>query len=211
MGFPVYDMHQDIRNLLVTPEIRARFVRMEPGEASGSHSHDLGHEVFLILEGQCEFTIEGDTQVLGPGQMCVALVDQAHATRVVGDEPMIMYLSVTPHISPTHTSRGPSGEHLPHGFSPPSSYDLEPVADSVEANISRHVEAAGALSEAAGRSAAVQEEMGRKLGECVAGGDRDGAAAARKAMWDSLFTVFRAATEQAEHWNDLAPRADIRD
>ena len=31
MGFPVYDFRKDIRNILVTPEIRARFLRMELG------------------------------------------------------------------------------------------------------------------------------------------------------------------------------------
>ena len=61
MGFPVYDYRSDVRNVLVTPQIRSRFLRMEPGEESGGHSHDLGHEVFLILQGRAEFTIEGET------------------------------------------------------------------------------------------------------------------------------------------------------
>ena len=35
--------------------------------------------------------------------MCYALVDEPHSVRVLGDEPVYMYLSVTPHIQPTHT------------------------------------------------------------------------------------------------------------
>ena len=62
---------------------------------------------------------------LGPGQLCFALVDQAHAVRVVGDEPVIMYLSVTPHILPTHTGRTKEGEAKPVKFSSPASYDVE--------------------------------------------------------------------------------------
>ncbi|MFH1572349.1 MAG: cupin domain-containing protein, partial [Acidobacteriota bacterium] len=79
MGFEVYDYRKDIRNILVTPQIRARFMRMEVGEVSGGqrpgrgHSHDLGQEVFLVLQGRAEFEIDGETKVLGPGQMCVAL------------------------------------------------------------------------------------------------------------------------------------------
>ena len=30
MGFPVYDYRRDVRNVLVTPQIRSRFLKMEP-------------------------------------------------------------------------------------------------------------------------------------------------------------------------------------
>ena len=108
MGFPVYDYRTDIRNVLVTPQIRSRFLKMEPGQSAQLHSHDLGHEIFLILEGRVEFEIDGETEELGPGQMCVALVDQPHTVRVLGDEPMTMYLSVTPHIHPCLLYTSPS-------------------------------------------------------------------------------------------------------
>jgi len=67
MGFPVYDYRKDIRNILVTPQIRARFLRMEVGQVNQGHTHDLGHEVFLILQGRAEFEIDGQKEVLGPG------------------------------------------------------------------------------------------------------------------------------------------------
>ena len=41
MGFPVYDYRTDIRNVLVTPQIRSRFLKMEPGQSAQLHSHDL--------------------------------------------------------------------------------------------------------------------------------------------------------------------------
>ena len=91
MGFPVYDYRTDVRNVLVTPQIRSRFLKMEPGQSAQLHSHDLGHEIFLILEGRVEFEIDGETEALGPGQMCIALADQPHTVRVLGDEPMTMY------------------------------------------------------------------------------------------------------------------------
>ena len=49
-GFTVYDCRKDIRNILVTPQIRARFCRMEPGPGSLDkfHTHDLGHEISLF-------------------------------------------------------------------------------------------------------------------------------------------------------------------
>ena len=58
--------------------------------------------------------------------MCIALVDQPHSVRVLGDEPMTMYLSVTPHVHPTHTPRTEDGERLPHNFVSARAYDVEP-------------------------------------------------------------------------------------
>ena len=76
---------------------------MEPGYTAPRHSHDVGHEVFLILSGRAEFEIDGERAVLGPGQMCFARAGQMHQVKVLGDQPMTMYLSVTPHLEPTHT------------------------------------------------------------------------------------------------------------
>ena len=57
--------------------------------------------------------------------MVVALVDQLHSLRVLGDKPMTMYLSVTPHIQPTHTMWTPEGERMPHRFASSTAYDVE--------------------------------------------------------------------------------------
>ena len=208
MSFPVYDYRTDIRNVLVTPHIRSRFLRMEPGQAADLHSHDLGHEVFLILEGRAAFEIDGETQELGPGQMCIAWVDQAHSVRVVGGDPMTMYLSVTPHIQPTHTGRTEEGARLPHNFMPSSAYDVEmDTSTSVQELIDRHVEAAQALARTAQANADVQRTMAAELKRAITGRDPEAAADARKAMGDGLFTMFRNVYDLADVWNDLAPRA----
>ncbi|RKU35377.1 hypothetical protein C6495_06040 [Candidatus Poribacteria bacterium] len=208
MGFPVYDYRTDIRNVLVTPQIRSRFLKMEPGQSAQLHSHDLGHEIFLILEGRVEFTIDGETEELGPGQMCVALVDEPHSVRVLGDEPMTMYLSVTPHIHPTHTPRADSGERLPHNFASARAYDVEPdVQISVSELVTRQIHASQLLAELTETCAAVQQEMGAQLTEALASGDTAAAEAARKAMWEALYPVYRAVSELGDVWNALAPRA----
>ena len=125
MALKVYDYRTDVRSVLVTPQIRSRFMRLEAGEAAEPHSHDLGHEIFLVLDGRAEFTIDGETGEVGPGQMVVALVDELHSLRVLGDKPMTMYLSVTPHIQPTHTMWTPDGERMPHRFASSTAYDVE--------------------------------------------------------------------------------------
>lgn len=207
MGFTVYDYRTDIRNVLVTPQIRSRFLKMEAGQSAQLHSHDLGHEIFLILEGHVEFEIDGETQELGPGQMCVALADQPHRVKVLGDEPMTMYLSVTPHIHPTHTPRTDDGERLPHNFMPQRAYDVEPDLDvSVSDLVTRQIEASQRLAELIQVCTSVQEEMGQQFQDAVSDADDQAAIEARKAMWDALYPVFKSVSELVEVWNELAPR-----
>lgn len=209
MPFPVYDFHTDIRNVLVTPQIRSRFLQMQPGQVANLHSHDLGHEVFLVLAGRAVFEVDGEAQELGPGQMCVVLADQPHSVRVVGDEPMTMYLSVTPHVQPTHTGRTPEGERLPHRFMPNSAYDIETdTAVTTPDLIDRHVTAAHQLAEAAQTSATLQQAIAEQLKQALADGDHATAAEARKAMWEAIYTTFQNAYALADVWNELAPRCD---
>ncbi len=206
MGFPVYDYRTDVRNVLVTPHIRSRFLRMTPGQVAQLHSHDLGHEVFLVLEGKAMFEIEGETREVGPGQMCVALADQKHTVSVVGDQPMTMYLSVTPHVQPTHTGRTPEGGRLPHRFSPNSAYDVADADIPVETLIERQVKAAEVVAEVAEAGARVQREAADRLRHAIAAGDTEAAAEARGAMWEATRDVYRKVYEMTEVWNELAPR-----
>jgi len=207
MSFTVYDYRTDVRNVLVTPQIRSRFMKMQPGQVAQSHSHDLGHEIFLVLEGRCEFEIDGESQELGPGQMCIALADQIHSLRTVGDEPMTLYLSVTPHIQPTHTRWAEDGEKAPPGFTPSSAYDVQPdLGISLDELMERHAEEAEAVAQAARANAHVQREMAAKLKEAIAEGNEQTAIEARNAMWEAIYTVHRQLYDFGDIWNALAPR-----
>lgn len=204
MGFPVYDFRnpEHVKNLLVLPEMRSRILKMEPGGGFNErHSHDLGIEVFLILQGHAEFEIEGEMETLGPGQLCFALVDQAHAVRVVGDEPVIMYLSVTPHILPTHTGRTKEGEAKPVQFSSPASYDVEVDKTLSRADrIERHRRAVHTFHDSA-RSLTEAHQEG--VDALAASSEQD--EALRNKMWEKLFRVHRDLSELSDSWNDLAP------
>jgi quercetin dioxygenase-like cupin family protein len=207
MGFEVYDYRTVNRNVLVTPEIRARLYRMEPGQVDGRHSHDLGHEVFLILEGRAAFEIDGETKELGPGQMCIALSDQIHQVRnLLPDRPTIMYLSVTPHIHPTHTGRTEAGDRLPPRFSPNHNYHIEQDLDiPLETLIDHHLEAAQAVAETAQSSLAVQQAMGAQLKQAIAAGNRQAAVEARNQMWQAIYTLHKQLYALGNAWNELAP------
>ncbi len=207
MGLKVFDFRreEDVRNVLVTPHIRSRFFRLEPGrEAKDFHSHDLGHEIFLILQGRCLFEIDGEEAELGPGQMCIALADQPHRVTVIGDEPVIMYLSVTPHIVPTHTGRTLDGGRRPHLFSRPENYDSEGDSEAPsEELIDRFRELAQSASNALLASA-------RKAGDLKQAAQSENAeqiSDARKKVWDDLLAAFQNIYDLGEVWNNLAPRA----
>jgi quercetin dioxygenase-like cupin family protein len=208
MSFEVYDYRTDNRNVLVTPEIRARLYHMKPGQVDGRHSHDLGHEVFLILEGRAEFNINGVKKELGPGQMCIALADEIHQVRnVLPDKPTIMYLSVTPHVHPTHTGRTLEGEKAPPHFAPNSNYHVEqdmnvPMAELFAAQ----VKAAEALLEAAQQNLAAQQAQSEHALAAIAAGDREGAVAARNAMWESVYALHKQLYAFDAIWNEASPR-----
>lgn len=204
MSFAVYDFRHDIRNLLVTPQIRARFLRMEPGQVAALHSHDLGHEIFLILQGRCMFEIDGGERELGPGQLCVALVDQIHQVRCLGDEPLIMYLSVTPHVQPTHTMRSPDGTRMPTRFMPSSAYDTETDTETPVPELAvRLADAADALAQAARAGADTQRLSAARLAASVTEPEMS---LAREEIWEALRETMSRMYEMVDLWNALAPR-----
>ena len=210
MSLKVYDFRNDehICQMLVRPEIRCRFMRAEPGTVQTvQHSHDLGHEVFLILQGRCEFQISGETAVLGPGQLCLALADEPHRIRVVGDEPVIMYLSVTPHIQPTHTSRNDDGSRHPLRFAPSSSYEVEtdsatPAPELVDGFVAASAEFARTARAAADR----QAEAAVELKAALAAGDMDKVEELRDHLWEGVYRGFREIHALGDLWNTVAPR-----
>jgi quercetin dioxygenase-like cupin family protein len=207
--FDVYDFRTDVRNVVITPEIRSRFLRMEPGYTAPRHSHDLGHEVFLVLDGQAEFDIDGDRAVLGPGQMCFARAGQMHQVKVVGDHPMTMYLSVTPHVEPTHTFWDDHGRKLPARYGVPTAAERAqqpPPTEPIPDLLGRHVAAARALAEAATASATAQASGATALERAVATGDPGVARTALDAMWDQISRTYTRLQALELAWNDLTVR-----
>lgn len=207
MPIAVYDYRTDVRNVVIMPEIRCRFLRMEPGEVGGRHSHDLGQEAFLILVGQCEFEIEGESAVLGPGQMCFAEANQMHQVRTIGDEPMTMYLSVTPHLEPTHTFWEGEGEKLPPRYGGSTANERAARTEPPEADAAlaaQHLAAATALATAAEGAVAAQERAAAAFTVARATGDAAAAKAAVDVMWETLLPLFATVSELGAAWNEIA-------
>ncbi len=191
MPLEVFDARTDVRNLFITPEIRARIMHFEAGQVSAGHTHDLGHEMFLVLDGQAEFTIAGQSAILGPGQLCVARAGEWHEIRTLADAPMTLYLSVTPHVEPTHTQWDrEGGTRLPYryGLAAPST-----SPESVDVLLERHLAATDALADAARQLAGIQPRQASAI-------DLE----QMTASFQELYARFQA-LERA--WNELAPAA----
>jgi quercetin dioxygenase-like cupin family protein len=208
----VYNFHDDIMNFVVTPEIRMRFLQIPVGQIAERHSHDLGHEIFFILQGQCEMEIEGERAVLGPGQACVALRDQLHQAKNVGDTPVIMYLSVSPHVVPTHTywTADPKegGRKLPPRYNlaylPP---ELVPPPRPIKELADHYLAAAQTLFHASESAARLHETAGAELQRSLAADDLNGTRQQIDALWDVLLPLLRAVSDLESAWNQFAPRA----
>lgn len=209
MSLEVWDSERDVRNLFITPEIRARIMRFEPHQISAGHTHDVGHEMFLVLAGQAEFTIDGQSAVLGPGQACVARAGQWHEVRAVGDGPMTLYLSVTPHIEPTHTQwEREGGARLPYRYGVATRAEREARTEPdppAGVLLQRHLAASEALAEAAQANASAQAAAAADLREALFALDAAAAHAAVDAMWAAFSTFYSHLRESERAWNDLAP------
>ena len=120
------------------------------------------------------------------------LADEPHKIRVVGDEPVIMYLSVTPHIQPTHTGRNDDGTRHPPRFRPSSSYGVEtdtatPAAELVDRFVAASADYAETVRAAANR----QTEVAGELKAALAAADYDKVEELRNQLWEGVYREYR--------------------
>jgi quercetin dioxygenase-like cupin family protein len=196
MTIKVFDYRTDIANVVINPELRGRFVKMDPASAGRMHSHDLGGEIFVVLEGMCEFLVEDERVTCGPGQLIYVEPTRKHTLHAVGDGPCVVYLSVTPHVDPTHTVYDEHYQELP-----PEYRGLGADTDGIDiAELSeRYLQSARRLAELAQANVdAAQAQV-----EAVNSGDK----AAMDEMWYGLRPVLREVSTAERAWNLLAPRA----
>ncbi len=208
MPLEVWDARTDIRNLFITPEIRSRIMRFDAGQVSSGHTHDLGHEMFVVLDGRAEFTIAGQSAVLGRGQACVARAGDWHEIRALDDAPMTLYLSVTPHVEPTHTQWDrEGGARLPYQYGAATRFDRAKAADPPDVLLDRHLAATERLATAAGDNAAAQLAAASDLRAALAAHDVSKAHAALDQMWVAFRTLHDALRFSQLAWNELAATA----
>ncbi|MFD1342644.1 cupin domain-containing protein [Litorisediminicola beolgyonensis] len=67
-----------------------------PNSGPPRHIHHDADEVFVILSGECEFWLAGETFYRGPGETAFIPRGVEHTFRVVGDAPCRHLLILTP-------------------------------------------------------------------------------------------------------------------
>ena len=103
--------------------LRGGYATWQPGQDCEVHSHDDAAEVFVILDGACEFTVDGRSLVVPAGQALYLGPGERHRLRVVGDRPMTMFLAVMPNHEPTHTFYREDGTAYHRNRTPPANPD----------------------------------------------------------------------------------------
>jgi mannose-6-phosphate isomerase-like protein (cupin superfamily) len=199
MAIQVHDYHSELTNIQVQPQIRSRFRRVELGPVPQVHSHDLGGETFLVMEGQIEFTVAGDHVVCQRGQSIYVPPRTTHAVRAVGDTTGVIYLSVSPHVEPTHTLYDADGERLaPRYGTWRAAGGGEPSSElPTPALLKRYRAAAQTLAELA------QANVERANAQI----QPDAVKPTVDHLWDTLRPVLEQVEEVERAWNDLALRA----
>jgi mannose-6-phosphate isomerase-like protein (cupin superfamily) len=190
MPIRVYDFRSNLSNLVVQPQIRSRFRVVELGPAPQVHSHDLGGETFVVMQGQIEFTVGGERVVAQQGQAIYVPPRTTHAVRAVGEQPGVIYLSVSPHVEPTHTFYDSSGQPLPPRYGVwREAGGGEPVGDA-----SRD-ELGAAYAEAASRLVELAQANARAAVSNAGSTDE---------MWTALRPLLQHVEDLERTWNALA-------
>ena len=68
---------------------------MAPGTDFGLHAHHQ-EQIICVLAGELEFTVDGETRVVRPGQVIHAPSGVEHGGRVVSDDPVITLEAFSP-------------------------------------------------------------------------------------------------------------------
>ena len=208
MPIAVYDYRTDVRNVIIMPEIRSRFLRMEPGEVAAGTRTISGRRCFSSSKASASSRSRASTRCWGRAKCASPTANQMHQVRTIGDQPMTMYLSVTPHIEPTHTFWDDQGNRL---AAPLRRRDRERARGADRANgtggglSARHVAAAKALAVAATSAATAQERGRRRSTTALAAGDT---AAAKAAVDDMSETMVQSVSPRSgtlgAAWNEIA-------
>lgn len=93
----------DGQMLVYTDYIRGGVLNFPPGFAADKHFHQDADELFWFFQGQCRVeTPEG--VVLAPaGTIIYTVPGEWHIIENAGSEPLLMFVTVTPNIVPSHT------------------------------------------------------------------------------------------------------------
>lgn len=126
--------------LLPAEETGQRFSMVEaytaPGAGSPPHLHRDDEETFYVLEGEYAFTVDGETQLRGPGSVVHVRRGSPHAFANAGEAPARMLILNWPgdHHERFFRAIGEPVDPGSRAFPTPSVPDLAAIAAAAEAS-----------------------------------------------------------------------------
>jgi len=122
---------------------------------------------------------------------------------------MTLYLSVTPHVEPTHTQWDrEGGNQLPYRYGGATRAEREAESmEPVDTLLERHLARCGDLAEAAQANLFAQRAAANQLHAALAASDPAAMHAAVDAMWSAYRTMYASLQSSMLTWNGLAAAA----
>jgi len=90
--------------------VRGGVLTFAPKFVADKHFHQDADEIFWFFEGTCRVTGPDETVLAPAGTIILTPSDEWHIIENVGDEPLLMFLTVTPNIVPSHTFINAAGK-----------------------------------------------------------------------------------------------------
>lgn len=89
--------------------LRAGYSVWQPGQECEFHSHQGAVEIFIFLAGECEFSSDTEVRRVPAGSSVYVGPGEKHKLKALGEQPLEMFMVVTPNHAPTHTFYRPDG------------------------------------------------------------------------------------------------------
>ena len=109
---PIWNVSDGGGNVMLLPQLRGGCHRWKPGWHGRKHSHDGAVEVFFVVEGVCDFDVDGQLFTLRSGQYVLIPPEVPHELWNRTADDLLMFLVVAPHQQPTHTYYDDAGHPI---------------------------------------------------------------------------------------------------
>jgi quercetin dioxygenase-like cupin family protein len=91
-------------NLFETPRMFCDIYCLEPDQAQKPHAHAGADKIYVVLEGEGEFTVGAEERRVGPGHAVLAPADIDHGVRNDSDGRLMLLVFMAP--NPNVTASG---------------------------------------------------------------------------------------------------------
>lgn len=108
----------DKARLVYTDYMRAAVLNFAAGYAADKHFHQDADEIFWFFSGSCR-VVTPEGEIIGSaGTIVYTAPGEWHIIENAGQEPLLMFLTVTPNIVPSHTFFDADGNPVVRSWEP---------------------------------------------------------------------------------------------